>query len=136
MRKTEIEQFRKKLDMQRQESVEFLRQIETETRSLDTDETQDAADQCVSSTSKETLFQQSSQRRTVLRRIDEALRRIEDGSFGECANCGGEIPSLRLQALPWTQFCLRCQEEIEREGRASFPAPSFALPLAAWKRAG
>lgn len=137
MEKLEVGQLRKKLELQRQEVVHFLRQLEQETRSLDVDSAQDSADQCVSSISKEQLFQQSSQRRTSLRLIEAALRRIDDGTFGECAGCSGEIPTRRLQALPWTQFCLRCQEAIERERGSSAPArPFLASAAVALKRAG
>jgi DnaK suppressor protein len=134
--KLEIGQLRKKLELQRQEVRHFLKQLEEEMRSLDVDSAQDPADQCVSSISKESLFQQSSQRRTSLRLIEAALRRMDEGAFGECVGCGGEIPIRRLHALPWTQFCLRCQEAIEQEVGAR-PGRSFAPPLAtAWKRAG
>lgn len=137
MDKVEIEQFRRKLELQRQEVVQFLRQLEEERRSLDSDRTQDPADQCVSSLSKESLFEQSSQRRTILRLVEAALRRIDDGSFGECAGCGEDIPVRRLHALPWTQFCIRCQEAIEREVGTRLSVRTLSAPLAdAWKRAG
>jgi DnaK suppressor protein len=137
MDKLEIAQLKKKLELQRQEVMRFLQQLEQETRSLDVDSAQDPADQCVSSVSKEQLFQQSSQRRTSLRLIEAALRRIGDGSFGECAGCGGGIPTRRLQALPWTQFCIRCQEAIERERGGSASARPFLVSSAATlKRAG
>jgi DnaK suppressor protein len=137
MEKLEVGQLRKKLELQRQEVVRFLRQLEQETRSLDVDTAQDSADLCVSSTSKEQLFQQSSQRRTSLRLIEAALRRIDDGTFGECAGCGGEIPTRRLQALPWTQFCLSCQEAIERDpGSGASARPFLASSPVALKRAG
>jgi DnaK suppressor protein len=137
MDKSEIGQLRKKLELQRREVLGFLRQLEEEMRALDVDSAQDSADQCVSSISKEQLFQQSSQRRTSLRLIEAALRRIDDGNFGECAGCGGEIPTRRLQALPWTQFCLRCQEAVERERGSSPPARPFLVSSAvALKRAG
>jgi DnaK suppressor protein len=74
------------------------------------------------------LFEQSSQRRTVLRRIDAALQRMDAGSFGICTGCGDEIQARRLQALPWTQFCLCCQKAVE-EGNAPNVSPGiFALP--------
>jgi DnaK suppressor protein len=136
MEKTKIEQFSQNLEVQRQEILRSLRQIEQETRSLEIDTTQDAADLCVSSMSKEALFQQSSQRRTILRRIEGALRRIEEGSFGVCVNCGEDIPARRLQALPWTQSCLRCQEEIEQQEHGNL-SQAFPTPAAeVWKRAG
>ncbi len=137
MNKAEIAQFQKKLEIQRQEGMRFLKQIEEEARSLEVDAAQDPADQCVTSISRESLFEQSSQRRTSLRLIEAALRRTENGTFGECAGCGGEIPLRRLHALPWTQFCLRCQEAIEQEVDSRLTGGSFAVPLApAWRRTG
>ena len=40
--------------------------------------------------------------------IDVALRRIEEGCYGVCMECGGEIPKARLNALPATSFCIQC----------------------------
>jgi len=45
-----------------------------------------------------------------LREIDEALRRLDNGEYGTCANCEEEIGAKRLRAVPWAQFCLMCQE--------------------------
>src|SRR5271156_3270841 len=46
----------------------------------------------------------------IRRSIDLALIRINDGSFGACLHCEEEISRRRLEALPWTPFCIRCQE--------------------------
>src|SRR3989344_2695147 len=51
--------------------------------------------------------------RELLNKIDQALKRIEDSSFGLCAECGKSIPAARLKALPYAQTCLKCQEKIE-----------------------
>lgn len=126
MEKLDIRQLRKKLELQRQEIKQSLHHLDQETRSLGVDCAQDPADLCVTSVSKETLFEQSSKRRTNLRLIEAALRRMEEGSFGECAGCGNEIPARRLQAVPWTQFCIRCQEAIEHENAADHGIPAFA----------
>jgi RNA polymerase-binding transcription factor DksA len=45
--------------------------------------------------------------------IQSALRRIQDGSYGVCANCGEDIPRVRLEAVPWAAFDVRCQTENE-----------------------
>jgi DnaK suppressor protein len=50
-----------------------------------------------------------------LRQIEEALRRLDKGEYGICANCEEEIGPKRLRALPWAQFCLKCQEIADRE---------------------
>jgi DnaK suppressor protein len=136
MKPIDLESIRKRLESDRRESMQTLLQLGRETRSPDPDNTQDSADLSTTNTSKELLFERSSQRRTMLRLIEAALQRIADGSFGACVSCGDDIPLRRLQALPWTQFCLRCQEEIEREvgsnlsARVEIPLPRLA------KRAG
>jgi len=48
-----------------------------------------------------------------LQLIKFALRRIEDGSYGSCDNCGGEIPAARLELLPFTPYCVDCAEAFE-----------------------
>jgi len=136
MEKIDIEQMRQKLETQRHEILHFLGRLEDETRSLEADSAQDSADRCVISLSKESLFERSSQRRTLLRLIDAALRRIAVGSFGVCFTCGDAIQRRRLEALPWTQFCLRCQAEIEEEVGSNLSAriPSHTPEI--WRRAG
>ncbi len=49
-----------------------------------------------------------------LRDARAALRRIEEGSFGICQGCDEEIHPKRLAAVPWTTFCIRCQEAADR----------------------
>jgi len=49
-----------------------------------------------------------------IKKIDEALARIEEGSFGECESCGENIEAKRLEARPTTTMCVGCKEESER----------------------
>jgi len=49
----------------------------------------------------------------VLGEIDAALQRIEDGTYGTCVNCGGEIPVARLEAQPWASLCIDCKRQAE-----------------------
>jgi RNA polymerase-binding protein DksA len=49
----------------------------------------------------------------VLAEIDAALKRIEEGTYGVCTNCGKEIPVERLEALPWATLCIDCQRGLE-----------------------
>jgi RNA polymerase-binding protein DksA len=44
----------------------------------------------------------------LLQSIDDALQRIEDGTYGVCSNCGKPIGEERLEALPWTNLCIDC----------------------------
>ena len=50
----------------------------------------------------------------VLKAIDEALARIDEGTFGTCALCGQPIPEERLEALPYATLCIDCKRKAER----------------------
>jgi DnaK suppressor protein len=49
-----------------------------------------------------------------LRNARAALRRIQEGSFGTCQECDEDIHAKRLVAVPWAQFCIVCQEAMDR----------------------
>ena len=58
----------------------------------------------------------------LLREIQEALGRIDDGSYGLCLECDEEISKKRLEAIPWARHCITCQEELaalEEEAKAA-----------------
>jgi DnaK suppressor protein len=82
-------------------------------RQTGADETQDVADQAVSSYQKELLFTQGTNGHSQLSLVRLALERIDEGSYGECLQCGTTIGEKRLDALPWTPYCIDCQEKIE-----------------------
>ena len=54
---------------------------------------------------------------TLLRQVKAALRRIQDGSFGNCIDCDAEISPKRLAAVPWAPRCIQCQDAADRDGR-------------------
>lgn len=54
-----------------------------------------------------------------LHRIDRAIAAIQNGSYGECEFCSGKIPIARLQALPHTSCCVKCQREQELQSRTN-----------------
>ena len=82
-------------------------------RQTTADETQDVADQAVASYQKELLFSQGTNGHVNLTLIRAALDRLAEGTYGECLNCGKTIGIKRLEALPWTPYCIDCQEKIE-----------------------
>jgi DnaK suppressor protein len=77
---------------------------------------QDLADKAFLTYSKELNFSLSDVERLILLQIEEALVRTRDGSFGVCTNCGVTIGEKRLIAIPWTPFCIDCQELHEQGG--------------------
>jgi DnaK suppressor protein len=68
--------------------------------------------------------QQMGERELAIRNLDRdskmshqirrALKRIENGTYGVCLNCDEEILPKRLAAVPWANFCIKCQEKVDR----------------------
>ena len=59
-----------------------------------------------------------------LRSIQEAMKAIDRGRYGECVRCGNDINQKRLMAIPWATLCIRCQEETEAEQTSSRMVPA------------
>jgi len=55
----------------------------------------------------------ASKEREIIRRIDSALHKIEESSYGNCEICNKPIPKRRLDALPYARYCLKCQKKAE-----------------------
>lgn len=51
----------------------------------------------------------------LLRQVRTALQRIDQGVYGVCLQCDEEISPKRLAALPWTPYCIRCQEQVDQD---------------------
>ena len=115
MKKREFSQFQQVLERQRDEILRSLARFNKEGRVLEEDYPQDLGDRSITSLSRELLFQQSTHRRQLLRKIEVALERIREGTFGECSSCGEQISVRRLEAMPFAAYCRDCQESLERE---------------------
>ena len=48
----------------------------------------------------------------LLREVQRALRRVEEGTFGICPRCEEPISAKRLDAIPWARYCVTCQEQV------------------------
>ena len=76
--------------------------------------TQDITDMAVESYTRDFLFGKSAADRRALQNIQDALSRIENHTYGFCANCDEEINPRRLEAVPWAAMCVKCQELLEK----------------------
>ena len=74
----------------------------------------DPADSAVETSEYSKDFAIEENVRDMLQRIDEALRKIEDGSYGICDRCHNPIHPNRLRAIPYATLCIDCQERMER----------------------
>jgi DnaK suppressor protein len=88
-------------------------QIQKEMLSAQHDYGKDEGDRANTSLAKEIHLGQKSRDRALLSEIDAALKRISEGTFGQCLNCEQEINLKRLQAIPWVRYCITCQELID-----------------------
>jgi DnaK suppressor protein len=77
----------------------------------------DEIDTATQSTEREMQFELSGIDKRMMQDIDNALAKIEKGTFGSCECCGKEIPQARLDALPWVRYCKECQEEAEKNSK-------------------
>jgi DnaK suppressor protein len=106
--------FKSDLQEQYSELTRAIARIHKEIRALADSGPIDLIDESCFNYSKEAIFATYSQNRTQLRRVEDALQRIATGDFGICAACGGAIGLKRLQALPWANNCIECQEQSEQ----------------------
>jgi len=73
------------------------------------------ADQGTDADEREKAFMLHSKGGRLLYHIDEALRRIKDKTYGKCVECGEEISSARLEAVPHARLCIACKEKEEKK---------------------
>ncbi len=111
---SQFEGLRTRLLEQRREMYDLYNQdIRAGQESAD-DGTEDIVDRANNHYNRELMFSLSDSERQRLLQIEEAIRRLDDGVYGRCGNCGGPINPLRLEAVPWARFCIDCQELVER----------------------
>ena len=74
----------------------------------------DALDEVQHAAERELAIRNLDRESNLLRNVKGALQRIQEGSYGVCLNCDEPINLKRLEAVPWTAFCVRCQEMVDR----------------------
>jgi DnaK suppressor protein len=82
----------------------------------------DAGDASVADESESEDFTEAELDATILQQVEEAIRRTEDGTYGQCIVDGGPIERKRLDAVPWTPYCIKHLKLLEA---ASRPKPTL-----------
>ena len=114
MSKKEMEKYRRLLEEKKASlSVDIAKTRSAEEETSE-ELTQDIADKAVSSYTREFLYSLTDGERGTLLQIDDAIGRIDDGSYGFCINCGQPMAEKRLTAVPWAPYCVDCQELSEK----------------------
>jgi DnaK suppressor protein len=122
------EELRAMLEERRAEIQKKLRSLR-ETLPADNDNVKDTEEQSVDDFVQEVDFALMQMKSQTLAKIDEAMRRLEQGRYGVCTECGAEIAAARLKAVPFADLCRSCQEAEERRAEEERESRSFQSPL-------
>ncbi len=115
--KKELKKFQELLEDKRKVVLERARQMLSEGMVLDANDLPDEMDLASSEYIQSFEFRLRGREKSLLSKLDLALKKIEDGSFGVCEICDEPIGKKRLEARPETSLCIKCKEDQEREER-------------------
>jgi DnaK suppressor protein len=119
MTKTELNKYKEILESKQAELALLLRNRDA----IAIEKSPDALDEVQHAAERELAIRNLDRESNLLRNVRAALRRIEEGMYGICVHCEEDISPKRLNAVPWTPFCIQCQEQADRnkeEGNESF----------------
>jgi DnaK suppressor protein len=108
-----IEQYREILLAKERELASRIGRAHESARERSEEEVRDLGDVSVDGEVKEEQFQEADTDWAVLNQVRDALKRIEDGTFGKCVVDGRPIEEKRLEAVPWTPYCIKHQKMLE-----------------------
>ena len=106
---------RKKLLKQRQDLLSEAEHTLNSKISTEKESFPDPTDQAVAELDNNFMLKLREREQKLLKKIDEAISRIDGGNYGVCESCGGEISVKRLEARPVTTLCIECKTAQEEE---------------------
>lgn len=116
MEKEKLEKFRAMLlDLRSKTASDFERAVSSSTEESGS-ELPDPNDEATRTINRRILMEISGKSHALLAQIDDALERIDQEEYGECVECGEEIPEKRLEVLPFARYCVECKQRKEKEG--------------------
>lgn len=114
MRKDTVKKFKRIFESQRKHLL-FSGSVVREDFSVNADDRYDEIDQATTDIDKEMRMRLCNREVLYIKKVEEALKRIEEGTFGECEECGEDIEVRRLEARPTATLCVSCKEDQERK---------------------
>ena len=115
--KKELKKFQELLEDKRKVVLERARQMLSDGMVLDPNDLPDEMDLASSEYIQSFEFRLRGREKSLLSKLDLALKKIDDGTFGICEICEEPIGKKRLEARPETPLCIKCKEDQEREER-------------------
>ena len=110
MTQTDLNKYKAVLEAKQAELSAGLRNRED----IAIEKTPDAIDEVQLAGERELAIRNLDRESNLLRNVKGGLARIADGSYGVCMHCEEDIKPKRLDAVPWTKYCIRCQEAADR----------------------
>jgi DnaK suppressor protein len=110
MTKVELNKFKNTLEAKQTELVHQVRNRD----GIAIEKSPDALDEVQHAAERELAIRNLDRESNLLRNVRGALQRLNEGAFGVCLHCEEEISPKRLAAVPWTSYCIRCQEMADR----------------------
>ncbi len=110
----ESKRFKKLLEENKRALLLSAKKTLSEEATFDTDDLPDEIDLASSEYTQSMVFRLRDREKFLLKKIDDALARIESGTYGICEICEEDISVKRLEARPVTTMCIRCKEEQEK----------------------
>lgn len=107
------EHFKKLLRDKERELQSNLAGLEGEGRASGDAEVRDSTDDATSAQGVSEAFEEGALLSQTLEQVRDALLRLQNGSYGTCTLCGRQIELARLEAIPWTPYCLEDQEKLD-----------------------
>lgn len=114
MAKKDLEKYRRLLDEKKASLSQEIAKTRSAEEETTEESTQDIADKAVSSYTREFLYSLNDAERNTIQQIDQALDRIDEGTYGFCLNCGNPMNEKRMTAISWSRHCVDCQELHEK----------------------
>jgi DnaK suppressor protein len=114
----DLKRYKKMLEDSKTALLDSAKKTLAEESSFDTDDLPDEIDQASSEYAQSMAFRLRDREKFLLQKIEKALLRIEEGTFGICERCEEDISPKRLEARPVTTLCIRCKEEQEKKERS------------------
>jgi DnaK suppressor protein len=119
LKDSEIVELKSKLKNDLERIVSGFKEKKDEYREINK-ETKDEVDSANDNILVSTSFRFTNRENFYLKKIKKALKKIEEGEYGLCEDCGVEITYQRLKARPTSELCINCKEESEREENQNF----------------
>ncbi|HLV60250.1 MAG TPA: TraR/DksA C4-type zinc finger protein [Fredinandcohnia sp.] len=114
----DLKRFQTMLEESRQALLQSAKRTLLEESTFDTEDLPDEIDLASSEYNQSMVFRLRDREKFLLRKIEKALDRIREGTFGICERCEEEINIKRLEARPVTTLCIRCKEEQEKKEKS------------------